>query len=399
MAGQAGSFKLMKSLNRALILQTIRESEPISRSEIAKRTKLTPPTVTNIVNELLEEELVLESKVGSSNGGRKPIMLTIHADSRYTIGVDVGVKKIRLSLMNMNARIDQTKRVEMPERLTNDTFLSLLETSIEDFLEEIGAYKDSVIGVGIAMHGIVDATSGESIHAPTLKLRHVPIKASLEAALSLPVFVENDAKAMALGEKWFGAGKDYSSFISVNIGEGVGAGVVIRDKLWSGATGLAGEIGHTVLHPDGPTCSCGRKGCLQAFVSGEALRLQAAQAPEESALKKIKEADGAAVYEAAKSGDDFSQRVLREAGKYLGLGLVNIVHFMNPKLVIIGGGVAKAEEYLEAPMKQVLGERALTEDAGETEVVFSPLGEKAALIGAGTLVLSHLFHYEQAGKL
>lgn len=399
-----GSFQLMKSLNRSLILNTIRTNSTISRSEIAKKTKLTPPTVTNIVNELINEQLVLESRSGTSNGGRKPILLTINANSRYIIGVDVGVKKVRLALSNLDAEISLRKIELMPsaDHLDEEIFLAFLQRIIGTFLKEVIAEKGKLIGIGVAMHGIVDHETGTSIHAPTLKLEEVPVKQFLEEAFQLPVRVENDAKALALAEKWFGVGKEIDHFVCLNVGEGIGAGIIINDSLVHGSDSLAGEIGHTLVDINGRECSCGNKGCFQTVASGQALKERAKnliEQGEDTALVEMAGAnsdtiDGQLIFDSALEGDRLAKRLLDETGQYLGVGILNIIHFINPKMIIIGGGVSKAHSFILPPIKDIVRTRALSEPAKNTKIVVSELGDEGSLIGACTLVLSELFSYE-----
>ncbi|WP_416148498.1 ROK family transcriptional regulator [Salipaludibacillus sp. HK11] len=403
-----GSFHLMKSLNRALILNTIRSNGAISRSDIAKKTKLTPPTVTNIVSELIKAQLVLESRSGISNGGRRPILLTIDSDSRYIIGVDVGVRKVRLALTNLNADISMRKIESMPsqEHLDEKSFIDFLQEIIGNFLGEVTDEKSKLIGIGVAMHGIVDHDTGISVHAPTLKLENVPVKQVLEDAFHLPVRVENDAKALALGEKWFGAGKESDHFVCLNVGEGIGGGIILNDELFHGNDSLAGEIGHTVIDSDGPECSCGNKGCFQTLASGYALKErtkeQIKQGVETSLTDKIGTdmdlLDGQQIFESALEGDPLAKRVLHETGEYLGVGILNIIHFLNPSMIIIGGGVSKADLFIMKPVIDSIQVRALSERAKKTKIVVSELGEEGSLIGACTLVLSELFSYQHEHK-
>lgn len=400
-SNQTGSFRLMKSLNRSLILNTIRRHEAVSRAEIAKETKLTPPTITNLVSELIEENLVYESSSGASRGGRRPILLKIKSESRFIIGVDIGVRKMRIALSDLDAVISHRVVINMPPALTGESFLLFVTSALGQFLEGIGEKQEKLIGVGIAMHGIIDSRTGVSIHAPTLGLTNVPVKKRLEQELQLPVEVANDAKAMALAEKWFGAGRHYEDFLCLNIGEGMGSGLILQNALYHGSGSLAGELGHIVLSLEGERCSCGAKGCLQTFVSGEAIQrrtLARLHAGEESTLQQLTAAngiiDGAAVFAHAEKGDRLSISILKETGTYLGLGLTSAIHLLNPPLIILGGGVAKAADYLLPAVREVWKERALTAATAETEVKVSQLGSEGTLMGACTLILSQLFQPE-----
>ncbi|MGJ9382769.1 ROK family transcriptional regulator [Salipaludibacillus sp. CF4.18] len=400
---KTGSFQGMKSLNRSIILNSIRVHGMISRSEIAKETRLTPPTVTNIVAELILANLVVERRPGTSNGGRKPILLAINADSRFIIGVDVGVKKVRLALTNLNAEVSLRRTEELPSGLNEGEFLLFLKEIVSKFKQEIEkGVQEKIIGIGVAMHGIVDHTSGIAIHAPTLKLENVPVKEALEETFSLPVRVENDAKALALGEKWFGVGKDMDHFFCLNVGEGIGGGLVQSGQLVHGNDSLAGEIGHTVVDLRGPVCSCGNRGCLEAFSSGNALKfkgkqlMNAGKAPKltEKLRETLSPISGKIIYECAVEGDTVSREILEEAGEYLGIGILNLIHLINPQMIILGGGVSQASDFLLKPINEVVSARALSDRAKKTEIVVSKLGEEGSLIGAVTLVLSELFSHE-----
>ncbi|MDQ0256089.1 glucokinase-like ROK family protein [Evansella vedderi] len=396
----AGSFQLMKSMNRSLVLNTIRINGSISRAEVAKKTKLTPPTVTNIVSELLKEDLILERNTGVSSGGRKPILLTINPN-HYVIGVDVGVRKIRYALSDLDGNLLISKVQAMPLTIDEEGLLDIIIQLIEEILDDSRTNLDRVIGIGVAMHGIVDSKSGISLYAPTLGLRNIPIKQRLEKSFQMPVRVENDAKSMALGEKWFGMGKDDQNLISINVGEGIGAGVILNNRIFDGNDSIAGEIGHTIIDLDGPQCSCGSFGCFQTYASGQALRERTLKEVSlgrktlltDKANGDYRKIDGPIIYQCALAGDPLSIEMLEKTGRYIGIGIVNVIHLFNPSLVIIGGGVSKAGDFILEPLKEIVQSRALTSKAKESKIILSALGEEGSLIGAVTLVLSDMFVY------
>ncbi|ADU29319.1 ROK family transcriptional regulator [Evansella cellulosilytica] len=396
-----GSFQLMKSLNRTLILNTIRTKGVIPRSEIAKLTKLTPPTVTNIVNELIREDLVVETEPGTSSGGRKPILLSINGKARFIIGVDIGVSgKIRFGVSDLNGQIVKREVKHLPNGSTSEKeFVKLLVTSLRALIGSLGSDKEKLIGVGIAMHGMVDSEQGIALWAPSLKFKDLPLKEELERALNLPIRVENDAKALAIGEVWFGNGQGEESLVCINVGEGVGAGVILDGKLLHGNDHIAGEVGHTIIDLSGPKCSCGNYGCLQAFASGQALKERAlkelalgrSSVLQEKCKGDFDLVDGRLIYEAALEGDSLSIDVLHQTGRYLAVGILNILHFYNPGRIIIGGGVSKAERFILEPIHELVKKRALTPRSKNTRITVSELGEEGSLVGAITLVLSELF--------
>ncbi|MED1564190.1 ROK family transcriptional regulator [Alkalihalobacillus alcalophilus ATCC 27647 = CGMCC 1.3604] len=394
---QTGSFQGMKLLNKSTILNTIRLHSPISRAEIAKKTKLTPATVTNIVTELINENLVCESKVGTSQGGRKPILLTINNRDSFIVGVDVGGHTVRAVVTNLSATIQARDEITLPSPLTKDELLKQIVLVIQAVMTKSKINKDKIIGIGIGMHGVVDHLEGIAIFAPNFQLRQIPIKKHLEAQFQIPVYVENDVRAFTLGETWFGNGKGIDNLICINIGVGIGAGIILNDQLFHGQNGIAGEIGHVIVDINGRKCSCGSYGCLQTIAGGEVLRERALESEQNQELLKKAHNDpnainGALIYQCAKEGDPLSLQLLADTGRYIGVGVINLIHLINPTRIIIGGGVAKAGDYVLAPLREVVKERALTAQARETEILQSKLGDDGTMIGAATLVLKHLFN-------
>lgn len=399
-----GSFQRMKSLNRSLILNTIREDGPISRADVAKQTNLTPPTVSNIVKELLDSKIVIEKNQGVSRGGRKPTMLTINAHHFYMIGLDIGPQNIKAILTDLNAHIIEAFQTDIPSNITKEGLLSLMKDSIHHILKKEHHAQESFIGIGVGMHGMVDVNRGVSLYAPILQLRDIPIKQSLEDEFKMVVKVENDARVMALGESWFGNGNGADSIVGVNVGRGIGAGIMMDGKLFHGEHFIAGEIGHMTIDINGPKCSCGNYGCLQALAAGPVIAARAAKEAamgRETLLTQMSGSDlasisGELVSKAAREGDALSREVLAETGRYLGVGLTNLLHTVDPDRIIIGGGVSKAGDYILDHVKKAIEQRALTASAKHTEVRLSKLGEHATAIGAVSLLLVDLFSTKAA---
>lgn len=383
-----GTFQWMKSVNRSIILNKIRTSAPISRAKIAKETKLTPPTVSNNVKELIEQGFVKESELGESRGGRKPTMLLINQKAYYMIGVDVGPRTIKCVLTDLMGEILIRHSTQITSPITNEGFLDLLKESIQEVFNEAPSKTDKILGIGIAMHGVVDIETGTSLVAPNLGLTNIPIKEALNRTFDLNVIVENDARAMALGEAWFGEHGQKDSMMAVNIGRGVGAGLVSDGELYHGAHDIAGEVGHMTIDIHGDICECGNRGCLQTLTTGDAIAEKArTQIEENDSLPVV----GETVYELAKSGNLACIKILEETGSMIGIGLTNLIHTMNPSKIILGGGVMKSEEFIMPTILKTVEERVLTPEAKKTEVVVSKLGDDATISGAVALLLVDVF--------
>lgn len=382
-----GTFQWMKSVNKSIILNKIRTSAPISRAEIAKETKLTPPTVSSNVKELIEQGLVKESELGVSQGGRKPTMLLINNKAFYVVGVDAGPKKIECILSDLSGKIVERSSNQLMKPITNEQFLETLKESIHNVIQATTLDTEKVIGIGVAMHGVVEVETGISLFAPNLGLTNIPIKAELEKEFEIEVKVENDARAMALGESWFGDHGELASMLAVNIGRGVGAGLVIDGKLYHGAQDIAGEVGHMTIDIHGEICECGNRGCLQTFATGSAIAKQAE--------KFIKAEDspmtGERVYELALEGNQDCISILKESGITIGVGLTNLIHIINPEKIVLGGGVTKSESFIFPSIRKTIDERILTSRAKQTDIVISELGDDATIVGAVSLLLVDIF--------
>ncbi|MBT2678729.1 ROK family transcriptional regulator [Bacillus sp. ISL-35] len=384
---QRGTFQLMKSVNKSIILNKIRKSEPISRAQIAKETSLTPPTVSSIVKELIDQDLVRESTLGHSSGGRKPTMLHINAGAFYVIGIDAGPERVEGILSDLTGKVIHRTSNLLEKPLTSEQFLYRLKDIINKILGISNINEEKIIGIGIAMHGVVDVETGTSLVAPILKLRNIPIKEILEKEFNLTVKVENDARAMALGESWFGGHSDVDSMVTVNVGRGVGAGVVMNGRLYHGAQGIAGELGHMTIDMNGEVCECGNRGCLQTLVSGEAIADRASKQIEGIPKKST----GKDIFKLAEQGDEKCIGLLQETGKILGIGMTNLIHLVNPGKIVLGGGVMKSERFIMPVLLETIHQRALTEEARETEILVTRLGDDATLLGAVSLLLIELF--------
>ncbi|WP_163539496.1 ROK family transcriptional regulator [Gracilibacillus sp. YIM 98692] len=397
---QRGSFQWMKSLNKSIILNKIRTAGSISRAQIAKETKLTPPTVGTIVKELLEQELIKESVLGASQGGRKPKMLELNTTGFYIIGIDVGPSNIQFILSDLSGNVVDNWHKAVHEGIDERAFLSTLEQGVAQLIDQNKSLR--LIGIGVAMHGVVDAALGISVFAPNLNLRNISIKEHLETTFDMDVRVENDAKALALGEAWFHDQVPQTSMIAVNVGRGIGAGLVINGKLFNGEHGIAGEIGHMTIDINGKLCSCGNVGCLQTVASGPAIAERAHELVlhgEKTVLTEWvthepKPITAELVHRAAETGDTLSQEILFNAGIYIGVALTNLIHVCNPCQIIVGGGVSKAGDFIISPIRQTIRERVISERAQETPVVVSKLGDYGSALGAVALILSELFEPE-----
>jgi len=395
----AGSFSLIKKINTSLILNTIRERGTISRAEIAKLTGLTPATVTNITAELIRYDLVLEAERGESSGGRKPVMLKINSDGYYVIGLNICSNEVELIVSNLNADIIFEDRFYINRFIPSDNVLNTIIHKLKRWIQKNADKK--ILGIGVGVHGLVSSQKGVSIFAPNLGWENVPIKSMLEEGLGLPVFIDNDVRTMTLGESWFGSARDISNFVFIYVGYGIGGSIVINNQLYKGITEGAGEIGHTTIEINGPRCSCGNHGCLQALASEQALMQRAEEKLKQGSHSKIKELQGdqtltpETIYKAAAQDDSIAVELVKEQAKYLGVGIANLINTFNPASIVINGNLAKLSSIVMEIVHNEVQQRSMKFLQNSVNIIFSDLGEKAALKGAVALVLSEIFNNPQ----
>lgn len=395
-----GSFEGMKSLNKSAIMNLIRLNGPISRAEIAKLTKLTPPTVGSIVAELLETNFIKEETgLAKSQGGRKPIMLSLNTSIYYIIGIYGAAEVINTVISNLEGDIIYSNKQPITTPPTQEEFLAIITDGIKLALETNNLLNSSIIGIGVAMHGLVNPENGIALFAPHLNLKHIPIKEKIEEKFSIPVMLENDVRALTLAESWYGQGKDVSDFICISVGRGIGSGIVINHKIYNGPYNTAGEIGHTIVDVNGPRCRCGNYGCLEAYSSEMAILEKVKRAirlgKDTIITARIPKDDSHLtidmVFQAAELGDPLAIEVLEESGRFLGLAIANIMNIFTPSKVILEGQLFEAGELILAPIKEMVNKSTLESSPGSEAIVCSTLGKKGMAIGACTLVLRNIF--------
>ncbi|ADU94833.1 ROK family transcriptional regulator [Geobacillus sp. Y412MC52] len=382
---RTGNISLVKKMNKQLVLKLIRDQHPISRADIAKTTGLNKATVSALVDELIAEHFVHESGIGESTGGRRPLMLRFNADAGSLIGVELGVNYLYAVLTNLNADILWEQRRSFRPSEGQEAIISEMMELIEAAIRRAPATPYGVMGIGIGVPGVVHTESGTVVFAPNLRWDDVALAAVLRQRWpERPVIVENEAKLAALGEKWFGAGNEFAHFVYISAGIGIGAGVVLHHQLYRGVSGLAGEIGHHTIDVNGIRCSCGNIGCWEMYASEKYIERRLA---EEGRSEWLDERFSIAAMALAAESDEQLARILEETGRYLGVGLLQVIYAYNPESVIIGGPLAQAGEYVIGPARQEVRKRILVKKESEPSIISSKLKEKSCAIGAAASVL------------
>lgn len=312
----------------------------------------------------------------------------------YAIGVDIGGTKIAVGLVDRHGGLQEEWRLPTGAVRGRDHVLNQVRRGIDEMRRRSAANRpgSEVAGIGIGTAGQVDFRTGRIV-STTGNLPGwygTPLKDLLESEYGVPVVVENDVNAAAWGEKWLGAGRGVDHFVCLTLGTGVGGAIVDGGRMVRGARGGAGEVGHLILFPDGLPCTCGRRGCLEAYVSGPAIArryLAAVEAPgEPEAGGEREHVRSQDVFELAHQGDRVAKTVIADTYRFLGYGVASLVNIFNPSRVIVGGGLSQVGEELLLALREAVSEYALQGVAQDVEIVLAELGEKAGLYGAAYLV-------------
>lgn len=383
---RTGSKQLIRDINVTAVVDCVRRLGPISRVEIAKRTGLGHSTITSLVNMLLSENLLLEVGSAESSGGRKPVLLELNAQARFAVGAKLAPETASAAVCDLRARVVARAERPVARDQSPSEVLGAVAGAVRDALSTAGVDDKRILGVGLAVPGIVDPVTGTSVSPTFFRWANLDVRQELQSVLGLPVVVENDANVFALAEYLHGAGKGFQHLVCVTVGAGVGAGLITGGNLYRGAIAGAGELGHITIDERGPVCICGNRGCLEAFASDQAIVRMARRSMAMPNISREK------VVAAARAGDLAAKRILRQVGVHLGVGLANALNILNPQLIVVGGeAIHQAGDLLLEPLRKALRSRAFSVLADGVEVIPSALGPDAWVVGAATLILEELF--------
>jgi glucokinase-like ROK family protein len=385
MPTRAGSLESLRRLNRLRVIHALRDEGKISRAEIARRTGLSRSTVSSLVADLQADGLVVEraepGHAYGAQGGRPPILLSFDASAGAAIGIDFGHSHLRVAVSDLAGAI----LAEREEPLDTDhearEGLDAAAELVEAALADAGVARERVIGAGMGLPGPIrqDGIVGSFSILPGWI--GVAAGAEMRARLDLPLMVDNDANLGALAEAAFGAGRDAGDLIYLKVGSGIGAGLILNGRLYRGSSGLAGELGHVLVDPDGLVCRCGNRGCLETVAStGALVELLRRSHGEHFTLGRM--------LALARDGDLGSQRVIADAGRAIGLAVATLFNVLNPDLLVLGGHLAAAGDLLLDGIRESVGRAALPEAARRADIVGGVLGERAQVLGALALVVS-----------
>jgi predicted NBD/HSP70 family sugar kinase len=376
---RTGSLESLRERNRLRVIDALRTRGAISRADIARQTGLSRSTVSSLVGDLQAAGLVVErvaesAAPASPQGGRPPVLVALDQSAGAVVGLDFGHDSLRVAVADLSYAILAETYAELEVDTAAQDALDTGARLVSELIEEAGVERDRVLAAGMGLPGPIERESG-LVHSPILP-SWVGLNPAneMEERLELPVHLDNDANVGALGESTFGVGRGSHVMAYLRLSAGIGAGLVINGRPFRGARGIAGEIGHVLVDPQGPICRCGNRGCLETFVAGPAL------------CELLRRSHGPLtvhdLLRLAEEGDAGCQRVLADAGRVVGRAVADLCNYLNPDLVVVGGDLSVAGDVLLEPMREAVRRFAIPAAVEDVEIVAGTLGGRAELLGA-----------------
>ncbi|HZR39380.1 MAG TPA: ROK family protein [Ktedonobacteraceae bacterium] len=386
---------VMREINQNMLLNLIRTHAPVSRTQLKKLSGLSLGTIVGITSALIERELVVETGVAESTGGRKAGLLEIYPDGGYVLGVDLREHEITGAMLNLHGNVVYAESWPAPLRNNAAQAVDVIATGVETFIAHTEVTRDKILGLGCGVSGPVNSRTGVNVDSWILNWHKVELSNPLSERLEMPVFVDNEVNCFASYEKLYGNGQKYHNFLLVTLGRGLGMATVIRDDLFRGAEGMGAEFGHIPFDVNGRRCECGNWGCLEAYVSDHGIFTTYRELcgdPIDVKAGDVDTKDVNALFKRGQEGDERALKAFKLTGAHLGIGLATLVNLLNPECIILNGGEGLWIDLLIEPMKETMNRH-----------IFSQLGRNLDLIiergitrvnwarGAGCLVLRDFF--------
>ena len=397
---QNENHDLQGNQNKIKVLQLIRNAKEITRAEIIRLSGLSAPTVTRIVESLVQLNLIQSEGLGSSIGGRPPQLINFKSKENYVIGIDLGATFIRSALSNLDGEF--IFEIHVPTNLKKgfDGVMDQVGGLIEKLSERATQKSLPLWGIGIAVCGMVNKNTGIVEYSPIFGWKNVNIQEALSKHTSLKIALGNVTHLIALGELLYGVGKDYRNFICVNLGYGIGSGIIIDGKLFGGADGIAGEVGHIVMDRHNNRKGLeGVSGTLEALASGYGIAdvaRELAKSDSASVLYSLddEDIDARKVFEAAKNGDRLAGEIICNVAGYLSVSIDILIKLFNTECIVLSGGLVQNGDLLINKIREQVTNYALSGVSRTVPIVQSGFGENAALMGSFSLILERILLLE-----
>jgi len=390
-------FNSITASNRRNILDFIVEEKQINRSVIAKKVGLSIPSVMSITDDLIEKGIIYAVGKGESSGGKRPEMLAVVPDRFFFIGVDVGRTSVRVVILN-NCRDVIYKESKLTESVEPEKLINQMTEMIMIGINELEVPYDRVVGVGVAMPGLIERGTGKVLFSPNFGWRDIPLQDELKKRLPFNVLVENANRALVIGEIKNMRPNSESCIIGVNLAYGIGSAIVFPNGLYYGASGTSGEIGHIIVENHGSYCSCGNYGCIESIASGEAIARQARIAIENKIQTSIVDKcngdltklDARMVFDAAKEGDSLAESIIKKSADYIGKGLAIAINMLDPEQIILCGGLTLNGDFFIDMIRKSVFKYQMRYAGRNVKIVVGKSGEFATAIGGAWIIVNNI---------
>lgn len=388
-------LKMVRSVNTLKVLKKILQCEPVSRIEISKTTGLSPTTITNIVERLKINGWLYETDEGVSNGGRKPILLSINKNSRFVISVQVTPRSVRGVIYNLEP--SAIYRIERGVARLGDGVLEALL----DVIGELTGYAKGkgleTLAIGLNIPGAINVKSGILLYSTDLELENLRLKEIIEERFDISVHIQNDANLAALAEKTYGIARNESSMVYIK--DMGGAGIIINGEIYLGYNGVAGELGHISIDKNGEKCKCGNYGCLYQYVSEMAIEANAIKAMKQGVKTTLYQVAGSdynkvtmgAIIRAANENDAFAKQLITDVAENLGVGIVSLVNILDIRFIVIGGAITKAGDFFFQRVLDTFRSRTSKMSFKNIRIERSGMDENIGLLGCFCMIMNETF--------
>jgi predicted NBD/HSP70 family sugar kinase len=383
-----------------MIVKRLYFDKAMSCAELSELFDKSIPSIAKAINELIKEGFVVEQGYAPSSGGRRPLMYAINANAMFIIAVAMDQLSARIQLVDLhNNPVAEMAAVEL-KLYNNENALPELITRLNDYVDKSGIPKNKIAGIGIGMPGFINAIEG--INYTYLDAGGISLSEYITKATSINTYIDNDSSLIALAEQKFGIARSQQEVMVINLGWGIGLGMIIDGKIFRGYNGFAGELSHIPLSENGALCTCGKRGCLEAEASMLVVAQKAEEGIKQGRVTSLKPHNGQSklmgdsLMDAANQGDQFALELLSDSGYKIGKALAILIHIMNPAKIVLSGRGAKVGKILLAPIQQALHKYCIPRLSSGTELLISSLGFDAELIGAAVLVMEN-FDKEMKG--
>lgn len=392
---QSQAVELKKTGHKKLILRAIYFNGPLSNSKLSKLIKLSTPKINSLLLELIDDGLVEELGRGDSSGGRRPNIYGMVKDGFYVVGVSINIKRTIVSIFNSNNKEISGPHFFPVQMQSDMSIFNKVKKELDQVIEKNHIPREKILVAGIEIPGLIDQKEGiNKTYFPHV----MNLADELQKIFGIPVYFSHDSKIRTFAEQHFGLAKNKKNVLMLQADWGLGLGIIIDKKLYSGKSGYSGEFGHLPIVDNGVLCACGKQGCLETIVSANAIVRMARQGIENGNSSLIKELvnnqleniEITDVIQAANSGDQFAISVFSNVGSWLGRGIAYLMQIFNPELIIIGGRVAEANQFILAPIQQAIHTYCNRDISNNTEIKFSELGTNAGTLGIAAYALERI---------